>query len=138
MKIIINEISDLNNPSNFGLSDDGDFSTKSVDGSSVGIGLSTSFPLIYDDMNLVKINHMKKFIYDLIRKGIKLFIKGEIISKKYNKYNKVLYYERGQHLTFLFQSKITNPKRVNAESKSKMPTTFIRKEQPKKGRFLKR
>ena len=49
---------------------------------------------------------MKKFIYDLIRKGIKLFIKGEIISKKYDKYNKVLYYERGQHLTFLFQSKI--------------------------------
>ncbi len=49
---------------------------------------------------------MKKSIYNLVSKTVKLFSKSDIIGKRISGFNKTLYYERSQHLTFLFQPSI--------------------------------
>jgi FkbM family methyltransferase len=49
---------------------------------------------------------MKKTIYNLVSKSVKLFSKGDIIGKKISGLKNTLYYERSQHLTFLFQPNI--------------------------------
>ena len=49
---------------------------------------------------------MKKITRKLISEFVKYFSKYNIIGKPLNGFNKILYYERSQHLIFLFQKKI--------------------------------
>jgi FkbM family methyltransferase len=49
---------------------------------------------------------MNRFIYNLTSKLIKILTNGDIVGKDIYGLNKKLYYERSQHLTFLFKSKI--------------------------------
>ena len=49
---------------------------------------------------------MKKTIHKLIYEFVKAFSKNNIIGKPLRGFNKILYYERSQHLIFLFQKKI--------------------------------
>ena len=49
---------------------------------------------------------MKKILYKLIKRIIKNFAKGDIVAKEFSHYTKKLYYERSEHLIFLFQNSI--------------------------------
>lgn len=49
---------------------------------------------------------MKRLIYSLVSKTVKVFSKNDIIGKKFNGNDKTLYYERAQYLAFLFQKRI--------------------------------
>ena len=49
---------------------------------------------------------MKQFAFAIIRHFLKFITKGEITGKKYSGINKTLYYEKAQHLNFLFQKTI--------------------------------
>jgi FkbM family methyltransferase len=49
---------------------------------------------------------MNKTIYNLLSKLIKAFLKGKVAGKKIHGLNKMLYYERSQHLTFFFKPEI--------------------------------
>jgi FkbM family methyltransferase len=65
---------------------------------------------------------MKKTIYNLVSKSVKLFSKGDIIGKRISGLNKTLYYERSQHLTFLFQPTIKYEETLQSKIKE-----YIRK-----------
>ena len=58
---------------------------------------------------------MKRLLYDIISKTVKTFSKGNIIGKDFNGLSKRLYYERAQHLTFLFQSKIKYEENIQSK-----------------------
>jgi FkbM family methyltransferase len=60
---------------------------------------------------------MRYIIYNVIRKLIKFFTKETIIGKEYNGYKKILYYERSQHLTFLFMPKINYEENIQKRLK---------------------
>ncbi len=49
---------------------------------------------------------MKKIVYNIVAKIVKLFSGDKIVGKKIRGMNKVLYYERAQHLTFFLRSSI--------------------------------
>ncbi|WP_053990603.1 FkbM family methyltransferase [Mangrovimonas sp. TPBH4] len=61
---------------------------------------------------------MKKTVYDLVSKAVKTFSKSDIVTKKVNNHNKVLYYERSQHLTFLFQKHIQYEEHIQNKIKA--------------------
>lgn len=49
---------------------------------------------------------MKKMLYNLTRIFIKGFAKGDIIGKEFSNFKKKLYYEKAQHINFLFHKRI--------------------------------
>ena len=50
---------------------------------------------------------MINLLYNFTSRVIKIFSKHDIVSKAIDGFDKHLYYERSQHLTFLFQNKIS-------------------------------
>lgn len=49
---------------------------------------------------------MQSIVYSILSKIITFFFKDKIVSKKLKGFSKKLFYEKAQHLTFLFQSQI--------------------------------
>jgi protein-L-isoaspartate O-methyltransferase len=49
---------------------------------------------------------MKKIIYALIASLVRLLSQDSIVKKRFSTYNKDLYYEKAQHLSFLLQKTI--------------------------------
>lgn len=50
---------------------------------------------------------MTSFVYSILSKIVKIFFKNKIVSKGLQGFSKKLYYEKAQHLTFLFHNKIS-------------------------------
>lgn len=49
---------------------------------------------------------MKKALYNLLAAFVKKVVKGKIVGKTIRGFNKKLYYEKAQHLNFIFQSQV--------------------------------
>jgi protein-L-isoaspartate O-methyltransferase len=61
---------------------------------------------------------MKKIVYNIISKLIRVVLRDVIIGKHFNGLSKRLYYERAQHLTFLFQNKIKYEENIQSKLKN--------------------